>query len=588
MKLKKLHVKNYRSLLNVEIDFVDGMPIIICGENNIGKTNFLRALNIFFNHIHDNELYIPSRDIPHHTYYGSQGSRMKTDFIATFEDEKSGEEKNVLVHFDRNGEPSYKVNGFSTSSDDVIEILEKFHCIFIESHNINLPSLIAKILEKDGLLALDKKRKKQSEPLVKLKEFIELSKEALKDIQKEINSCFKEMTDFDGVLQNTNILINFAEFEKLRDIVKTMTSITLQDGNNHEIESKGSGAQRAVFLSLMKYISKNIKDKKIIWAIDEPEAFLQPKLQRKVFNSLKSMSADDEQTIILTTHSQYFINLQRIESVNLFQGKSELKEYERRKGKIFHEIKTENLSFDSLSQKMKTIKEHLGIKSNDGWELLPFNILVEGESDKRYIELLLESLSLEIPNIIWSGGASKIGGYIQYYNNFARDNNFSSPPTILCIFDNDDEGRAQSQKVKPKNLRSLDIQMCGIPRFDGEEAKLNTNTSAKSNWEIEDFLPVDLFVSSVNSLLKKNGYKIIKKHQISARTQPAHSDKHILGYLSECISQNNPDKEDFKLDSDYRKREICQIFCNSHDLTTIQNSLTQPQKDFLEKLQLKV
>ena len=70
----------------------------------------------------------------------------------------------------------------------------------------------------------------------------------------------------------------------------------MQDGNNHEIESKGSGAQRAVFLSLMKYISKNIKDKKIIWAIDEPEAFLQPKLQRKVFNSLKSMSADDEQT----------------------------------------------------------------------------------------------------------------------------------------------------------------------------------------------------------------------------------------------------------------------------------------------------
>lgn len=61
----------------------------------------------------------------------------------------------------------------------VANILNNFRFIFIESHNVNLPSLIATILEKDGLLSLDTKRTKQSAPLNKLKEFIELSQKAI-------------------------------------------------------------------------------------------------------------------------------------------------------------------------------------------------------------------------------------------------------------------------------------------------------------------------------------------------------------------------------------------------------------------------
>ncbi|MGN6983256.1 ATP-dependent nuclease, partial [Neisseria sp. P0009.S007] len=88
--------------------------------------------------------------------------------------------------------------------------------------------------------------------------------------------------------------------------------------------------------------------------------------------------------------------------------------YERRPGKIFYEINTQNIAFTSTSEKIKAIKEHLGINNNDGWELLPFNVLVEGEEDKKYLEKLMEAVDIEIPNIICAGGATKIAGYLQY------------------------------------------------------------------------------------------------------------------------------------------------------------------------------
>ncbi|NES52951.1 ATP-binding protein, partial [Escherichia coli] len=103
----------------------------------------------------------------------------------------------------------------------------------------NMPSVISAILENDALLALDNKRKKQSEPLRTLKLFIEQLKKAIEDIEKDINIYLKQMLDFDNTLKDKEIKIRFAEFEKLRDVVKTMTSVTLDDGNDHLMDHKG-------------------------------------------------------------------------------------------------------------------------------------------------------------------------------------------------------------------------------------------------------------------------------------------------------------------------------------------------------------
>ena len=45
MKLRRITVKNFRSLRHVDIK-VDRTPLIVLGENNVGKSNLLLALRL--------------------------------------------------------------------------------------------------------------------------------------------------------------------------------------------------------------------------------------------------------------------------------------------------------------------------------------------------------------------------------------------------------------------------------------------------------------------------------------------------------------------------------------------------------------
>lgn len=566
-------VKRFRSLMDVKIDIDDSLPVAICGENNIGKTNFLRALNVFFNHPFRDGVYDPKEDIPHHIYYGSQGAGAKTELTGTFK--RDGKSVSLKVTFLNDGSVTYHLGGKAVADDAAIELLANFHFLFVESHNIDLPSLISVVLERDGLLPLDAKRTKQSRPLAKLAEFITLSQKALSDIEKDINSCFEKLTDFDGVLKGKEIRIQFAEFEKLRDVVKTMTQITLYDGNSHGIASKGSGAQRAVFLSLMQFIAKNSK-KKIIWGIDEPEAFLQPRLQKKVSQVINEIVSEQKQPVILTTHSQHFINLNSLNSTHIFVGTIEARTYLRKPDRVFYEVNTKPYNCASDFEKAQCIKNHLGISNNDGWEVMPYNIIVEGEEDKKYLTTLMSVLNLPTPNIVWSGGASKIAGYLQYYDNFAED--LSYKPEFICLFDNDPEGRDQAKKVKA--YKHLKVTKVDLPRYDGALPVGN----ADENWEIEDFLPPYLIISAVNSILKKTKYKGITAAQIKQRSKAAHKGKQILKFCEECLAQNNPDLPSLVIDDQGRKLQICQKFCDQSENSDLANLLSEDQKNFLISL----
>jgi len=53
-KLKSITIENYRSIGNspVTIKFPENQPVILIGENNSGKTNIIRAIEILFGEWH--------------------------------------------------------------------------------------------------------------------------------------------------------------------------------------------------------------------------------------------------------------------------------------------------------------------------------------------------------------------------------------------------------------------------------------------------------------------------------------------------------------------------------------------------------
>ena len=50
IKIVKITISRFRSILNLDIPISnENNMIAICGKNNVGKTNTLRAINLFFN-----------------------------------------------------------------------------------------------------------------------------------------------------------------------------------------------------------------------------------------------------------------------------------------------------------------------------------------------------------------------------------------------------------------------------------------------------------------------------------------------------------------------------------------------------------
>lgn len=579
MKLLAFSVRNYRSLKNVTLKLSEDKPLVICGENNIGKTNFLRALNLFFNHLNDIHTYIPSQDIPHHIYYGSRGSGTQTTLTATILENKNSTVELKVIFGKDNHEVSYYKNKEEIDAEQFNNSISDIRFVFIESHNVNLPQIIAASLKNEGLLSLDRQRSRQTRPLASLQEFIRLSNEALKNIEAGINRCFSEFADFEGILKDNKVKIQFAEFEKLRDVIQTMTEITLLDGNNHSIASKGSGAQRALFLSLMKYISENTKGH-IIWGVDEPEAFLQPKLQKRVAEVFDQI-ATEEHSIILTTHSPHFIKLSELEFTHLFKCEQTEKTYQRRKGQIFYEMNTAPIKFSTDVLKLNAIREHLGIANNDGWSLMPHSILVEGKTDQKYLETLYATLNMPLPNIISAEGVDNFSGLLRYYDHQAK--NAATKPHFNCIFDNDSAGRTRARKIKPERYKNITISKKPLPRFNKQVRDFNENKGA--DWTIEEFFPPHLIFTAINKCLAQKKYKQISvSNQQAWETGKAFKDTQLLEYAEAKCCDNNPQKNKLHFVEDGIKQLICSNCCELISQQKTPETIFSTQKNFLEEL----
>ena len=542
-RLEKFIIKNYRSIKLLIINFPEKYPFVVCGENNIGKTNILRALNLFFNFNQD-DVYYEKEDLPYHIYYGSRGDR-KTILTGFFLID--GIRKKVEIRFVNDTETECKVNGQKATQEEVACIIGNVKYYFIEASNINIPEIMSEYIEGKILLPLDSRQKKQTKALEKLDEFVEEANKALSPIEAEINKYFNEIASSSTVLDGRRIKISFGEYKSLRDALNNIVSITLEDGNENSLETKGSGAQRLVFISLMQYIA-NSGDRNILWGIDEPEVFLQPKLQKKmnsVFNRISQKSQ-----FIITTHSQHFINTERCENVMLMESIQTEKTYVRKSGKKFYETDAHEKHFDSDTLKITAIKNHLGICDNDGWALMPANILVEGECDKKYLEMYIEYYKLNTPNIFSADGASKQAAKVNYLDAFSKDLPFS--PIVCCIFDDDCEG-IKAFNALHETYKNLTVKKFFISqRCDKQKEKSCTN------YEIEDFLPPQLVFDGVNELLKNLKYKKISENDFSKREKQAYKKKNILPFIEEIIRSKNSDKDEISLSNPGYKKRLCE------------------------------
>ncbi len=340
MKILKIRIHNFRSIKDQEVTLGDYS--ILLGENNAGKTNVIRALRIFY----ENDLKFDSKvDFPKFKT-DDQESWIEIDFLTTTE-----EQANLKDEY-KSTDNILKVRKFLKSDDKERVKANQSNIfgyengtlsnnLFYGAKNIS-ESKIGNVIYIPELSKVDDSLKMSGpSPLRDMINFV-ITKIAKKSASfsklekdfEEFNSVFKTEDTEGFSVQNLEQDINNEIKEwniqfglkvnplQPNDIVKNLVSHFIKDGflNNEEvkIDSFGQGLQRHLIYALIKLSTKyndDIKKEKKEFSPDftfilfeEPEAFLHPSQQEKMNTSLQLLAKDDEQQILITTHSPIFVS----------------------------------------------------------------------------------------------------------------------------------------------------------------------------------------------------------------------------------------------------------------------------------------
>lgn len=524
IKIVQCNIARYRSILSLELNISQELNLIsICGQNNVGKTNTLRAINLFFNP----ETYSPDIDMPK-IKHATGGQSIHPKIEITFWDDQvdlyyalcrdmktyseSQEELSLSgITFKFDGKKKKEKN--KLSAEEISEFLTRIEFVYIESINTFIPELIGKITEGIIDVEYDKSRFSQSKKALKeaYDTYVDGLDIILRSFANDISDTFKYFRE--------NWKVEFIvpkNSETFRDLISEDVHLSLDDNGSIGILDKGAGLQRlATILLNFEMLARINKRKSIIACIDEPDVYLHEGLQRKLKNLFDEKS--DSMQLFFTTHSKIFINEYNMRNVFLLDFKN-YQQYSTRKKKNINVVETFLVDIKEQNG-YDRICSHLGIEAVTYELLQQYNLLVEGNCDKKYFTELFNYFGFACPNIEPLNGADNAIKFLEFYDSYYRNSITSYKPQIKVVLDNDTKGREVLKKIQPHKYTHIDVTVVLLQNHTntGNTALEKNNT----NNEIEDFLYPEVMIYLVNSLLEKQGMEKLKTGTVCKKIHTA-------------------------------------------------------------------
>ncbi len=309
MKIRKLHIKNYKVFNDLQLDFTDANgntldKIVLAGVNGCGKTTVLEIIK----NIHDGSLL---------GSIGTSDSFIEVEIeVLKYEQKIITEEMNndIIINSTsltgkyrnvfRNG-----MNVSITYSNKVLgaeNILNNQH--FDSTKLFYLPT-------KPSETEIAKNQKYQTIHLDTLKS--EMKAFALKGIRDEIlknEDIAPRLTKQKEISKITKALNGLNLTTKLVDLESEELIFESANGQKIKFEDLSNGEQNLYFRAI--YLSKlNPKDSIIM--VDEPEDSLHPTWQQKVVQLYQNIGENNQ--VIVATHSPHIIGACKAEEVFLLE-----------------------------------------------------------------------------------------------------------------------------------------------------------------------------------------------------------------------------------------------------------------------------
>ncbi|TDP88912.1 putative ATP-dependent endonuclease of OLD family [Halanaerobium saccharolyticum] len=425
---------------------------IFVGENNVGKSNILKVMDTVFN----SEGALENNEIPQSLVDFIGRETNKKYYIDIVFNDLSTQFKKFLNHKNINYNDKVKIRVYfqdqrpyryvDFESEKLYSINSKIKTEFPEF--IYFGDLSEKNFDINSLT--DIFPIKNSEQKIK--------------VQTAANQFLKNIFN-----QNVIISIN------LKNNNEYSIDVTDGYGNSNLYADKSSGLQQLTYLSLFFGLNIATETNNIILGIEEPEANLHSKLQKRLFQYIKRIANELSIQVFLTTHSPIFIDKSNVDTV-------------------FHVKRNDNahtyIENESYRNNWLSIRKDLGLAINDSLFIGDINIVVEGPTEKiifpKIIDLLYENeiinFNSENVNIISSQGAQNT-----YY--FSKMISQMMLPTYV-ILDNDKEGANVKKSILGADFNLLKVIL--LERKEFEES------------EIEDLISEELLIKSLNNVYDIN------------------------------------------------------------------------------------
>jgi len=450
MRLKKIVINNFRSIINDEVVFDDFTFFV--GKNNYGKSNYLRAIDhlLSFGKTYSDIAEIQN-DKNNPVIIDGWFEGVK-DFTPQLKESKHKEAVEKLI--DNNGLIRLRliINTDGQAETLLVDSIKNetvnptgwaTNCRKIFPETIFVPATAdtADELQEKATTALSKIKKEVMQQF-----FTSLSSKienAFEPIDKFLHGEEKDRSEDLKKLEKDFAEEMMGEFSTVKPSIKFILpdssfigkgmKINLYDGFHEcDIEQKGHGLQRTALFALIRLLSKHNVSTQTkpapIFLIEDLEAFLHPSAQKRLAESIEDM-AGKYQTVA-TTHSPFVLTDKLLSGYRkIFRNNKDgskccgpQKNYDEFKKKDYDVVK------NSLSHTGNLISLFSDIV-----------VIVEGEEDTGFYSVILELLKgkeLELISFVGTVGGGSGNFHVSY--NFFKLMGFKKVFVICdldCLFD---------------------------------------------------------------------------------------------------------------------------------------------------------
>ena len=467
MHICHAEIFNFRALQTVSVPL--NQFSVLLGENDVGKSSFLYALDRFFS----------GKKITEEEDFFKKDKNSDITITLTFDNLPSDERVKGILRkdgkvairkvFSYDNTPTVKavMDDGSTKNVDKEAIkdwfsADCFHFIPVRrdlavQFSMNKTALLGKTFRAKMRQAIEENDTKKS-----LEEVENLLKSSIEDPKNELESFLKQQ------MHNEEIKLAFDDLTV--DPIEGVTfKVKLSDDRveNILIENRGAGTQNNLIIALFRLVASLHVGKKFIFAMEEPENSLHPKAQRQLLSVLQDIS--NESQVIVTTHSPVFLERSKFEN-NIILTRT---------------IKGNTVAKTFNPVMLDEVRNDLGIRPSDALLKGGGNcaILVEGNTEEEGFPVFMEMLGLSEFKL----GIAIInlrGSNSDRVRNTAK---LLSAYDIPCVIVLDQDAKRTAEDIEREREREL---------------KNVKRVFILSQGSIEDYYPLEIVAEVINRELK--------------------------------------------------------------------------------------